>query len=996
MRLREIHIYGFGKFQDYRLTFHGQPIEVILGDNEAGKTTIMSFIKCILFGFPTKTHNELRYEPKQGGRYGGKIEFECEKLGVFTVERTIGKAVGDVKVLFSDGSIGEEIELKKILLEMDRTIFSGIYWFRLNDLQYLEQMKTEEFNQYLYGVGMSGRQSIVQLEKNNEKNLGLAFKPSGKKPHVNVQLKKVIEIEQKVLAWQAKLKNHEDFVHDRDELLTKFKSIRHEIRGIREEEKHLDKLQALKATVLQKRELEVQLEHLPNEGYYPDHGLEKNEKLSSKIIELKAEASELERQYDEVTNEINSVTFTSILEDEQVIQNLKDYCKVYEVKREELRQLLEKKELLEHECTQLKEKLGLDSEYVESDTSFAAERSLTDIIERETELKQYEYALKINLQKTEDTIRRKEKEIDLLNQQLLTDEVRNKYEQLQHNHQTTSNTKQDLDSIQEKMNLIDAQVATISSSWFNKVSLGILCVVALIMTGYFLNDRNYTLGGIFSLITVLAIAHVIRAIITNKKRRNELKEQKSKLKIKQSQLLIKLETLNVGDGGNIQQALLRDDHLRNELALQSTRVKEEKTAYEEANLKFKTWEQQNEQLKQELIDWCAIHKFRSGFPATHYIKLMNIVGELKKKQYEMNQNDRKINELQLVCASEEEKVKNLGLKYNLNYETKWHQQCVEQLWQCLRREKERVILLQRLQDKQAVIKSSLLGVKNKITVYKEEQVKMWAEASVDNEDQFLLKGQAYAERKALQTKMTLLTSQLSSYIQTPEELRLIEEEILQAHLTFDERVKSLTERLNLLIAKEEQINKEIATLQVAIEQLEEGSNYSECLHQFEKEKELLKEELKKWALYKTIQNVISEAKAVYEKERQPLVVQEATKNFAFLTNNEYKMIYSPIGEQQLKVIRRDGEHFIPSELSQGTKEQLYLSLRIALAAVHSKESKFPFFIDDAFVNFDKKRRSQVVKLLHSLTSKHQIIYFTCHSFMAEEVSGQHCRLEKGV
>lgn len=987
-------MYGFGKFQDYRLSFHGQPIEVILGDNEAGKTTIMSFIKCILFGFPTKAQSELRYEPKQGGRYGGKIIFDCEKLGIFTIERTIGKAVGDVKVLFSDGSIGGEKEIKKILLEMDRTIFSGIYWFRLNDLQYLDQMKTEELNQYLYGVGMSGRHSIVQLEKSNEKNLASSYKPSGKNPHVNVQLKKVIEIEQSVLAWQAKLKQHEDLVNERDELLNKVNSIRNEIKWIRDKEKHIEKLRSLKETVLRKRELEAQLKNLPNDVTFPENGVEKNEMLGSKIIELKAEAVELERQYEDISTEINSVKTTSIIEDEQAIQNLKDYCKVYEAKQEELKQLIEKNELLEHESVQLKEKLGqgLSNEYVECSISLTAERSLSEIIEQEAELKQHEYVLKSTLHKAKETIRQKEKEVYQLKQRLLSVEERNKYEHLQSNNQTTLHTKLELDSIQENMELIDAQLATISSRMFNKTSFVILCLFAFMMTTYFLISGDFALGGIFVLITLIALTQFVRSSKANRKQQNGLTEQKRNLQIKQSHVLEKIDSLKDIDDVKVQQALLRDDHIRNELTLQSMRFEEEKNAYEEANRKLLQWEQQNEQLKEKLSDWCTIHKYPVGFSATHYLKMMDVVEHLKKKEFEISHNNQKIIQFQVLCETEQDKAKRLCLKYNLTYDTNWHQKYVEQLWQLLNWEKEQFNSIRRLQDKQAVIADGLVAVKNKITVYEDEQAKLWAAAKVDSEEQFLLKGQAYNESKELKNKLTMITSQLSTYVQSLEELVRIEEEILQNHLFFEEKTKNFREELNLHLNEEEQLNKEIATLQVAVEQLEQGSSYSECLHQFEKEKELLKEELKKWALYKTVQHVISEAKAVYEKERQPIVIQEATKNFAFFTNNEYKMIYSPIGEQQLKVVRKDGEQFIPSELSQGTKEQLYLSLRIALATVHSKESRFPFFIDDAFVNFDRKRRLQVVNLLKSLTSKHQILYFTCHLFMAEEISDQYCFL----
>lgn len=74
MRLNRLTIYGFGQFHDR--TFDLRPgLTVFLGANEAGKSTLTQFISAILFGFPTKKHPTLRYEPLDGSRFGGEISF---------------------------------------------------------------------------------------------------------------------------------------------------------------------------------------------------------------------------------------------------------------------------------------------------------------------------------------------------------------------------------------------------------------------------------------------------------------------------------------------------------------------------------------------------------------------------------------------------------------------------------------------------------------------------------------------------------------------------------------------------------------------------------------------------------------------------------------------------------------------------------------------------------------------------------------------------------
>ncbi|BCE05860.1 AAA family ATPase [Bacillus paralicheniformis] len=67
MNIHAIHIYGYGKFANQTFRLSPSNLHLVYGLNEAGKTTLMSFIESVLFGFP-KTK---RYEPKTGVIYGG-------------------------------------------------------------------------------------------------------------------------------------------------------------------------------------------------------------------------------------------------------------------------------------------------------------------------------------------------------------------------------------------------------------------------------------------------------------------------------------------------------------------------------------------------------------------------------------------------------------------------------------------------------------------------------------------------------------------------------------------------------------------------------------------------------------------------------------------------------------------------------------------------------------------------------------------------------------
>lgn len=76
----------------------------------------------------------------------------------------------------------------------------------------------------------------------------------------------------------------------------------------------------------------------------------------------------------------------------------------------------------------------------------------------------------------------------------------------------------------------------------------------------------------------------------------------------------------------------------------------------------------------------------------------------------------------------------------------------------------------------------------------------------------------------------------------------------------------------------------------------------------------------------------------------------------------------------------------PHLLSLGTRQQLYLSLRIALLMAAENVGKaLPVICDDILVNFDDRRRRQAVIALKELAARRQVIIFTCHPDVASLV-----------
>jgi len=120
------------------------------------------------------------------------------------------------------------------------------------------------------------------------------------------------------------------------------------------------------------------------------------------------------------------------------------------------------------------------------------------------------------------------------------------------------------------------------------------------------------------------------------------------------------------------------------------------------------------------------------------------------------------------------------------------------------------------------------------------------------------------------------------------------------------------------------------------------------------------------------------------KVQDPLITL-AGKLFSEATNQAFAELAIDYGDddQPTLVARRSsGETVAIDGLSEGTRDQLFLSLRLALLAQRTSEP-MPFIGDDLLTSFDEERTGTTLRLLAAAGQKHQIILFTHHRHVAE-------------
>lgn len=123
-----------------------------------------------------------------------------------------------------------------------------------------------------------------------------------------------------------------------------------------------------------------------------------------------------------------------------------------------------------------------------------------------------------------------------------------------------------------------------------------------------------------------------------------------------------------------------------------------------------------------------------------------------------------------------------------------------------------------------------------------------------------------------------------------------------------------------------------------------------------------------------------------QKHQDPLLAR-ASLLFSRLTLGRYNGLSAELDERDepvLCALHKSGKVVRVAGLSDGTRDQLYLALRVAsIERFCGEGSRLPLVLDDAFIHFDDARAEAALKVLGELCDKTQVLFFTHHARMIE-------------
>ncbi len=191
---------------------------IIQGNNEAGKSTVLSFVNAMFFGFPDARRRERQFHPLRGGRYGGRITIATEKYGEITIER-IKTSSTILRLYDSRGRQLDSSKLKGIFGGVSRQLYHNVFSFGLQELWNFEMLSGDDIKSAIYGAGFgTAFLAVSQVEKGLKKERDAIFRPSGRKQPLNQVMARIKALNAQIKKSRQGLDRYQALVHAREEL----------------------------------------------------------------------------------------------------------------------------------------------------------------------------------------------------------------------------------------------------------------------------------------------------------------------------------------------------------------------------------------------------------------------------------------------------------------------------------------------------------------------------------------------------------------------------------------------------------------------------------------------------------------------------------------------------------------------------------------------------------------------------------------------------------
>jgi uncharacterized protein YhaN len=201
-------------------------------------------------------------------------------------------------------------------------------------------------------------------------------------------------------------------------------------------------------------------------------------------------------------------------------------------------------------------------------------------------------------------------------------------------------------------------------------------------------------------------------------------------------------------------------------------------------------------------------------------------------------------------------------------------------------------------------------------------------------------------------------------------------------------IELLNEDIEKLNKEKSDLNQTIGEERNELSKMDGSARAAEVAEDIQIQIGRLENDIEQYARLKIASKVLNQAIERYRDKSQGPILNRASALFQQITGGSFEGVRAEFdgnGKPMLVGVRGIGNEIVPVDgMSDGTADQLYLSLRLAgLEEYLDKNEPIPFIVDDILIKFDDARATATLQALTKLSSKTQIIFFTHHRHLVE-------------
>ena len=261
MRVAGLHVDGYGALADLDLGPLGEGLSVIIGPNEAGKSTLLDFVRGVLFGFPDRRHRSPFHEPLRGGRHGGSLRLQDNDGSPWMLERHLDRRAP--LLTGPDGQLGDEATLHDLLGGADDTLFRSVFAFGLGELANFETLDKDEVRELVFSAGVlgAGRSATKAIRALDQQRLAL-IRPRQQQALANQLRLRLEELDQQLRSARAATSSYATAKAECERLAMNAKAARQETEALHLRARELERLESCWAPWRRREEAAAALEEL--------------------------------------------------------------------------------------------------------------------------------------------------------------------------------------------------------------------------------------------------------------------------------------------------------------------------------------------------------------------------------------------------------------------------------------------------------------------------------------------------------------------------------------------------------------------------------------------------------------------------------------------------------------------------------------------------------------------------------------------------------------